>query len=110
MPCGRNSLFLLVILAVWSCDSEPEPVDILTDYEVALTGGKSLRYYYHRMPENDTTWTDYRTLYENEEKYVTEESFAKGLPQSRYKYKVLGTRQEVVEKIFYHLRDSLTAV
>lgn len=105
--CKKSLVFAIVLLLAASCKSH-EPVDILTDYEVALMSDTPLRYYYHRMPENDTTWTDYRTIYENEEKFVIEEHFANGLPSSRSKYKVKDQTQEVVEKIHYHLRDSLT--
>ena len=103
----RNLATAIIVLLAVACKSH-EPVDILADYEVAMTNETPLRYYYHRMPENDTTWTDYRTVYEGQQKFVIEEQFADGLPTSKYKHKVKGQTQEIVEKIYYNLRDSVT--
>lgn len=103
----RTTLYVLSCFSLLVACSTREPVQILKGYETPFTTDKSLVYYYLRMPENDTTRTEFRTTYESGEKYVTEKSFVGDQPEGMRKFKVSAAGKELVEEFYYSV-DSTT--
>lgn len=101
-----SSIAVCLVVFLASCGTR-EPIPILEEYEVELARERATRSYYHRMPENDTTWTDCRVTLEDGQKFATIEHFVDGMISSYEKVRITDQGRESVEKVFY-VSDSTT--
>ena len=97
---------ILLLLASSSCTTR-EPVQILDEYEIPITSNRDMRYYYHRLPENDTVVYEFKTTNEGGKKYVTELATIRSRPYGKRKFRVTSDGKEMIENIFYRI-DSAT--